>query len=60
MLIVKKARQAELPQWLISKMLLNNAVSGGIGFVPLVGTFGLLDSLIETYFNSLSIRQVTL
>ncbi|KAI0090267.1 hypothetical protein BDY19DRAFT_887897 [Irpex rosettiformis] len=36
-LIVRKARQAELPSWLISKMLANNAVSAAVGFVPIVG-----------------------
>ncbi|KAG9033664.1 hypothetical protein FRB95_014552 [Tulasnella sp. JGI-2019a] len=37
LLIVRVARKAEIPDWLLSKMLANNAVSMGIGFVPLVG-----------------------
>ncbi|KAK7690994.1 hypothetical protein QCA50_006097 [Cerrena zonata] len=37
LLVVRKARQAELPDWLIHKMLFNNAVSAAVGFVPLVG-----------------------
>jgi hypothetical protein len=35
-LIFKKAQQAELPEWLIRKMLTNNLISAGVGFVPLV------------------------
>jgi len=37
LLVVRKARQADIPPWLVRKMLINNAVSAGIGFVPLVG-----------------------
>jgi len=37
MLVVKKARQAELPPWLVRKMLTNNAVSAGVGLIPLAG-----------------------
>ncbi|KAG8805476.1 hypothetical protein FRC17_005488 [Serendipita sp. 399] len=36
-LVVRKARQAELPGWLVRKMLFNNAVSAAVGFIPLVG-----------------------
>ncbi|PSR74240.1 hypothetical protein PHLCEN_2v9984 [Hermanssonia centrifuga] len=36
-LVVKKARQAEIPDWLLRKMLLNNAVSAAVGLVPFVG-----------------------
>ncbi|PPQ76042.1 hypothetical protein CVT24_006671 [Panaeolus cyanescens] len=36
-LVVKKAKKADLPDWLIHRMLLNNAISAGVGFVPLVG-----------------------
>ncbi|CAE6344227.1 unnamed protein product [Rhizoctonia solani] len=36
-LVVRKARQAEIPPWLLRKMLANNAVSAGVGFIPLVG-----------------------
>jgi len=36
-LVVRVARKADIPDWLLSKMLTNNAVSVGIGFVPLVG-----------------------
>jgi len=35
--VVKKAKQAEIPSWLLRRMLLNNAVSAGIGFVPIIG-----------------------
>ncbi|KAF8150915.1 hypothetical protein B0H34DRAFT_631699, partial [Crassisporium funariophilum] len=37
LLIVRKARKADLPQWLVNRMLLNNAISTGVGFVPIVG-----------------------
>ena len=30
-LVVRKCRQAELPAWLVRKMLLNNAVSAACG-----------------------------
>jgi hypothetical protein len=43
-LVVRKARKADLPDWLVARMLLNNAVSVGIGFVPFVG-----DVLLAVY-----------
>lgn len=36
-LVVRKARRADLPQWLVSRMMLNNAISLGVSFVPFVG-----------------------
>ena len=33
-LVVRKARQAELPSWLLTRMLLNNAVSASVGLIP--------------------------
>jgi len=36
-LVVRKAQEADLPDWLIGRMLLNNAISAGVGFVPIVG-----------------------
>jgi len=42
--VVKKAKQAEIPSWLLRRMLLNNAVSAGIGLVPIVG-----DVLLAAY-----------
>lgn len=36
-LVVRKARQADLPSWLVGKMLFNNAVSAVGGIVPIVG-----------------------
>jgi len=36
-LVIRKAKQAELPNWLITRMLVNNAVAAVIGFVPVVG-----------------------
>ncbi|EJD06334.1 uncharacterized protein FOMMEDRAFT_16946 [Fomitiporia mediterranea MF3/22] len=41
MLVVRKARQAEIPSWLVHRMLFNNALSAGIGFIPVVGDVGL-------------------
>lgn len=35
--VVKKARQADLPGWLVTHMLVNNAVSFGVSFVPIIG-----------------------
>lgn len=37
LLIVHPARKTEIPPWLLKRMLLNNAVSAGVGFVPVVG-----------------------
>ncbi|KAH7098510.1 hypothetical protein BKA62DRAFT_713007 [Auriculariales sp. MPI-PUGE-AT-0066] len=37
MLVVRKAKKAELPDWLVRRMLVNNAISATIGFVPFVG-----------------------
>ncbi|KAF8071609.1 hypothetical protein FPV67DRAFT_883930 [Lyophyllum atratum] len=37
LLVVRKARQADIPPWLLQRMLFNNAVSAGVGFVPVVG-----------------------
>ncbi|KAG2153989.1 hypothetical protein DEU56DRAFT_772204 [Suillus clintonianus] len=36
-LVVRKARQAELPGWLVRRMLLNNVVSALSGLVPVAG-----------------------
>lgn len=36
-LVVRKCRQAEIPDWLLRKMLMNNAVSAGLGLVPVAG-----------------------
>ncbi|KAF5379715.1 hypothetical protein D9615_005714 [Tricholomella constricta] len=36
-LVVRKARQADLPPWLVRRMLFNNAVSAGVGFIPVAG-----------------------
>ncbi|TFK50228.1 hypothetical protein OE88DRAFT_1611224, partial [Heliocybe sulcata] len=36
-LVVRKARQAEIPDWLLTRMLMNNAASMGMGFVPIAG-----------------------
>ena len=37
LLVVRKARKADLPRWLVARMLFNNAVSAGVGLVPFVG-----------------------
>lgn len=37
LLVVRKARQAELPAWLVRRMLLNNAISALSGLVPVAG-----------------------
>jgi len=44
LLVVKPSRKADIPDWLLSKMLANNAVSVGLGFVPFVG-----DILLATW-----------
>jgi hypothetical protein len=36
-LIIRKARQADLPAWLISRMIMNNMVGIGVGFLPIIG-----------------------
>ncbi|KAG8926842.1 hypothetical protein FRC02_008633 [Tulasnella sp. 418] len=36
-LVVRVARKADLPAWLVSQMLFNNAISAACGFVPLAG-----------------------
>jgi len=36
-LVVCKAKQADIPAWLLRKMLFNNAVSAGLSFFPVVG-----------------------
>jgi len=36
-LVLRKSRQAELPFWLIRQMLVNNAISAGVGLVPFAG-----------------------
>ncbi|KAJ8072021.1 hypothetical protein AAF712_009639 [Marasmius tenuissimus] len=36
-LVVRKAKKADIPSWLLSRMLFNNAVSAGVGLVPLAG-----------------------
>jgi len=36
-LVVRKARQAEIPAWLLRQMLMNNAISAGCGLIPIAG-----------------------
>ncbi|OCH95359.1 hypothetical protein OBBRIDRAFT_767585 [Obba rivulosa] len=36
-LVVRKARQADIPPWLLRRMLVNNAVSAAVGFIPIAG-----------------------
>ncbi|KAG7090012.1 hypothetical protein E1B28_011633 [Marasmius oreades] len=36
-LVIRKAKQADIPSWLLSRMLFHNAVSAGVGLVPFVG-----------------------
>ncbi|KAG6840600.1 hypothetical protein C0991_005640 [Blastosporella zonata] len=36
-LVIRKARKADIPSWLLKRMLFNVAVSTGVGFVPVVG-----------------------
>lgn len=40
-LVVRKAKQAEIPDWLLRRMLVNNAISAGMGFVPFIGDVAL-------------------
>jgi len=40
-LVVRKARKAELPTWLVRRMLFNNALSAGVGLVPIAGDIAL-------------------
>ncbi|KAJ6588413.1 hypothetical protein B0H19DRAFT_1013241 [Mycena capillaripes] len=41
LLVVRKARKADLPQWLVRKMLANNAASALMGLVPFAGDVAL-------------------
>jgi len=43
-LVVRKARQAEIPLWLVRRMLMNNAVSVVVGAIPIAG-----DILLAVY-----------
>jgi len=36
-LFLRKARQADLPGWPVRRMLMNNLVSAGVGFIPVAG-----------------------
>ncbi|KAG6832798.1 hypothetical protein H0H92_009417 [Tricholoma furcatifolium] len=36
-LVIRKAQEAELPTWLLQRMVANNLVSSAVGFVPIVG-----------------------
>lgn len=37
LLVVRPAQKLDIPNWLLRRMLMNNAVSAGVGFVPVVG-----------------------
>ncbi|KAF7319403.1 hypothetical protein HMN09_00278300 [Mycena chlorophos] len=41
LLVVRKARQADLPAWLVRRMLTNNAASAMMGLVPFAGDVAL-------------------
>lgn len=36
-LVVRQAKKAEIPGWLLSQMLTHNTVSGVVGFIPFAG-----------------------
>ncbi|KAG0222108.1 hypothetical protein BGW41_006208 [Actinomortierella wolfii] len=38
--VVRTAKQADIPDWLVRKMLMNVAIDFGLGFIPLVGDIG--------------------
>ncbi|KAF9166010.1 hypothetical protein DFQ26_008856 [Actinomortierella ambigua] len=38
--VVRTAKQADIPDWLVRKMLLNVAIDFGMGFVPVIGDIG--------------------
>jgi len=40
-LIVRKAKQADIPPWLYNRMVGNQAIATVVGFVPLVGDIGV-------------------
>jgi len=40
-LIVRKAKQADIPPWLLNRMIGNQAIATVIGFVPFVGDIGI-------------------
>lgn len=40
-LVIRKARQAEMPDWLLQRMLLNNAIAICVGLVPIIGDIGM-------------------
>ncbi|KIK80489.1 hypothetical protein PAXRUDRAFT_158549 [Paxillus rubicundulus Ve08.2h10] len=40
-LVLRKAREADLPPWLVRRMLLNNVVSAVSGMVPVIGDVAL-------------------
>ncbi|CAA7266808.1 unnamed protein product [Cyclocybe aegerita] len=37
LLVVRKARKADIPNWLLRRMLFNNAVSAGVSLIPIAG-----------------------
>lgn len=37
LLVVRPARRADIPNWLLRRMLINNAVSAGVGTIPIAG-----------------------
>ncbi|KAJ4479313.1 hypothetical protein J3R30DRAFT_3477487 [Lentinula aciculospora] len=37
LLVVRKARQVDIPSWLLRRMLVNNAVSAAVGLIPVAG-----------------------
>ncbi|KDQ59090.1 hypothetical protein JAAARDRAFT_33820 [Jaapia argillacea MUCL 33604] len=41
LLVVRKSQKAEIPTWLLRRMLLNNAASALMGFVPVAGDVAL-------------------
>ncbi|KAJ7270162.1 hypothetical protein B0H12DRAFT_1001359, partial [Mycena haematopus] len=41
LLVVRKARKADIPAWLVRKMLANNAASALMGLIPFAGDIAL-------------------
>jgi hypothetical protein len=39
LLVIRKARQAEIPSWLVRRMIMNNCISALVGLIPFAGDF---------------------
>lgn len=54
-LVIRKAKQADIPPWLYNRMVGNQAIATAVGFVPVVGDVGI--AIFKTNFRNAALLE---